>query len=114
MGTASREWRQARPSPPGGDDPQPSWPTTSSSFYIAAGLRNIVYTIAPQRIIVGGGVAKMPGLLGQLRRALRDTLARYPGLPEHDDDDFVVPPGLGDHAGIAGALVLAELALHGG
>ncbi|HSF84459.1 MAG TPA: ROK family protein [Acidimicrobiia bacterium] len=84
------------------------------SFYIAAGLRNIVYTIAPQRIIVGGGVAKMPGLLGQLRRALRDTLARYPGLPEHDDDDFVVPPGLGDHAGIAGALVLAELALHGG
>lgn len=80
-------------------------------FAIAQGLRNIVYTIAPERIIVGGGIAKMPGIFPSIRNHLADTLAGYPGLPEHAEDTFVVPPGLRDLAGIAGAMVLAELAL---
>lgn len=81
------------------------------AFYLAEGLRNIVYALAPERIIVGGGVSKMPGIFPKVREALRRSLAGYPGLPEHDDASFVVPPGLGDDAGIAGALVLAENAL---
>lgn len=80
------------------------------AFYIAEGLRTIVYLLAPERIIVGGGVAKLDGLFPAIRSALSATLAGYPGLPEHQSDDFVVPPGLADRSGIAGAFALAELA----
>lgn len=79
--------------------------------YLAAGLRNIVYTLAPQRIIIGGGVANVPGLFPELRDRLAATLGSYPGLSEHEADDFVVPPGLGAMAGPLGAVALAELAL---
>lgn len=81
------------------------------AFYLARGLRNIVYTVAPERIVLGGGVGKMPGIFPQLRTELLAALAGYPGLPEHADERFVVPPKLGDHAGIAGGFVLAEMAL---
>ena len=78
--------------------------------YLAAGLRNIVYTIAPERIVVGGGVAGLPGLFPILRAKLAEALSGYPGLPEHDSADFVLPAALGQMAGPAGALALAELA----
>lgn len=82
------------------------------AWYLAAGLRTIVYVLAPQRVILGGGVAAMPGLMPAVRRALIDTLGGYPGLPEHGSVDFVVPAGLGSLAGPAGALVLADHALN--
>ncbi|MEU3063779.1 ROK family protein [Streptomyces subrutilus] len=75
--------------------------------YLAAGLRNIVYTVAPQRIVIGGGVAAFTGLFPLLRTELTATLAGYPGLPEHAAEDFVVPARLGRLAGPAGGLVLA-------
>ncbi|MER5713160.1 ROK family protein [Streptomyces sp. NPDC042898] len=75
--------------------------------YLAAGLRNIVYTTAPQRIVIGGGVAELPGLFSLLRAELSAALAGYPGLPEHAAEDFVVPARLGRLAGPAGGLVLA-------
>lgn len=84
------------------------------AWYLAAGLRSMVYLLAPERIILGGGVAAMPGLIAAVRRALVDTLAGYPGLPEHETIDFVVPAGLGAMAGPAGSLVLADLALAAG
>jgi fructokinase len=80
--------------------------------YLAAALRTIVYTIAPQRIVIGGSVAQLPGLFPLIREALVVTLAGYGSLPEHAADEFVSPAGLGPLAGPAGALVLAENALH--
>lgn len=81
------------------------------AYYLAQGLRNLVYTIAPERIVLGGGVSKIDGLFPAVRAELNSALAGYPGLPEHGDDQFVVPPGLGDRSGIAGGFALAELAL---
>lgn len=78
--------------------------------YLAAGLRNIVYAIAPQRIVIGGGLTGLPGLFPLVRSGLSAALAEYPGLPEHAADDFVVPAALGSLAGPAGALILAERA----
>ncbi|MFE6222592.1 ROK family protein [Streptomyces sp. NPDC057854] len=75
--------------------------------YLAAGLRTIVYTTAPQRIVIGGGVAALPGLFPLIRAELATALAGYPGLPEHTAEDFVVPARLGRLAGPAGGLVLA-------
>ena len=80
------------------------------AHYLAAGLRNVVYTVAPERILIGGGVAQMPGLMPAVRSALADQLAGYPGLAAHGAAEFVSLPGLGAMAGPAGALALAEAA----
>jgi fructokinase len=82
-----------------------------ATWYIAAALRGFVYSYAPERIVVGGGVASLPGLLPAVAVRLVDELAGYPGLPEHAADGFVTRPQLGGRAGTLGALVLAERAL---
>ena len=81
--------------------------------YLAAGLRTIVYTLFPERVVIGGSVPQLPGLFPLVRSTLRDMLAGYGALPEHDEEAFVAPAGLGGLAGPAGALVLAENALRG-
>ncbi len=77
------------------------------AFYVAQGLRNLIYVAAPDRIVVGGGLSHIEGLLEELRKQVRDELAEYPGIPVIDFDEYLVPPGLGDHSGLAGALVMA-------
>jgi len=84
------------------------------AFYLAAGLRNVIYTIAPERIVLGGGVSRLPDLLTRIRAKLQETLAGYPGLAEHETPDFVVGAALGGRAGAVGALVLAEVAAREG
>ncbi|GGR02868.1 ROK family protein [Kitasatospora griseola] len=75
--------------------------------YLAEGLRSIVYCTAPERIVIGGGMSVLPGLLPAVRAELLKQLGGYPGLPEQAADDFVVPAELGAMAGPAGGLVLA-------
>ncbi len=82
--------------------------------YLAAGLRNMVYSIAPERIVVGGGVVGLPGLLPAIRGRLVELLGGYPGLGEHVEEAFVSMAGLGQMAGPRGTLVLAELAAAAG
>jgi fructokinase len=81
--------------------------------YLAQGLRTLIYALAPERIIIGGGVAEMPGLLGRVRARLRDALGGYPGLAEHAADGFVAEAALGPMAGARGALALARDAAGG-
>lgn len=79
-------------------------------FYLGQLVRNLVYVLAPERVILGGGVSEMPGLIERTRACLEDELAGYPGLPEHRTG-FVVAPGLGPLPGLAGGIILAEEAL---
>ena len=81
--------------------------------YLAAGIRNMVYIMAPERIVIGGGVVNLPGLLPAVRARLGALLGGYPGLDEHAADAFVVAAGLGQMAGPRGALALAEMAAGG-
>lgn len=76
---------------------------------IAAGLRQIVYVLAPERIVLGGGVSKLPGLHERVNSELVSQMSGYTVSSEHEAG-FVVPPGLGDDAGVAGALALAIVA----
>jgi fructokinase len=78
--------------------------------YLALGLTNVVYALSPQRIVLGGGVMKEPTLLARVQRRLPDVLAGYFDAPELNDGiaDFVVRPGLGDRAGVLGAIALAQ------
>lgn len=80
------------------------------AFYLAAGVCSLVYALAPQRIVVGGGLSAMPGLVDAARTGLATQLAGYPGLPEQGAEAFLVPAALGGMAGPCGTLILAEAA----
>lgn len=71
---------------------------------LGQGLANIALTISPNRIVVGGGVAKTPGFHAEAMQRMRHWLGNYLDIPEN----FVVPPFLGDRAGVAGGLALAQ------
>lgn len=73
--------------------------------YLAQGMVALVYTVAPERIVVGGGVSRLPGLHERLRGRVATLLAGYPETP--DLDLLISEPGLGDRSGLAGALLLA-------
>jgi fructokinase len=78
--------------------------------YLAAALLNLLYTSAPQRIVIGGGVLHRASLLRLIRRFFRELDSGYSsGLDETGMlDAFIVPPALGDRAGVLGAIALAQ------
>ena len=89
----------------------PIWDVTAT--YLAHGLMTFVVTLSPRRIILGGGVMRQAHLMPRVRRALQGVLNDYVHVPELADriNEYVVPSGLGQEAGLYGALVLAERAL---
>lgn len=101
-----RRWGRA---PEHLDDPS-AWGLEAE--YLAHAALNLTCALSPERIIVGGGVAKHPSLLPQVRMRLLDLVAGYlptPALTEQAAmDQYIVPPSLGDHAAIHGALELAR------
>jgi fructokinase len=88
--------------------------------YIALALANITSVLSPRRIIIGGGVRRA-GRLGQeqffrlirekTRRAINGYLAS--AVLTDEIESYVVPPLLGDDAGVCGAIALAQVALSG-
>ncbi|RZF66310.1 ROK family protein [Sphingomonas populi] len=63
--------------------------------------------LSPQRIVFGGGVLATPGLLDLVRARAEVLAAGYFG---DGGDGLIVAPGLGDRAGLLGALALAQRA----
>lgn len=78
--------------------------------YLAVGLRTVMYAAAPARIVLGGKVSGLRGLLSLTRQKFAQSLGGYPGIAEHGLDEFVRPAELGGMAGPAGGFVLAERA----
>jgi fructokinase len=84
--------------------------------YLALGLANLVLVLSAERIVLGGGVGGVPGLLPQVRTRLQETLAGYVDSPavregEAGINAYIVPPALGSRSGVIGALELAREAL---
>ena len=81
--------------------------------YLALGLTNVIATLSPQRLILGGGVMKQPTLLSRIRTHVQQLAAGYFDTPEFGEqiDGYIVPPTLGDMAGVLGALELARRAV---
>lgn len=79
------------------------------THYVAQGLRDLVYTVAPERMIIGGGVSGIPYFHERLRSELGQLLGGYPEEP--DLDLLIAKPGLAELSGLAGALILAEQAV---
>jgi fructokinase len=86
----------------------PAWELEAE--YLAYGLVNLICTLSPQRIIIGGGIMKAPGLLKAVRKRVKELLNNYVNSPavRENIDDYIVPPALGDMAGVLGAVALAE------
>lgn len=86
----------------------PAW--SLEAKYLAFGLANYIYTISPQRIIMGGGVMRQKQLFPLIRERVLNILNGYIKVPQISKyiDDYIVPPDLGSKAGILGALALAE------
>jgi fructokinase len=92
-------------------DDHPAWALEAE--YLALGLANVVLTLSPQRIVLGGGVMARARLLPLVRARLRAVLAGYVQSRALDEgiDDYVVAPALGERAGVLGALALARDAI---
>jgi fructokinase len=83
------------------------------AHYLADYAAAMVLLHMPERLIFGGGVSKAPGLIPALRRLTEKRLAGFvdhtaldPGL-----ERYLVAPGLGDDAGIRGAIELGRRVL---
>jgi fructokinase len=89
----------------------PAW--RLEARYLAMGLASLVCVLSPRRIVMGGGVMHNLGLFPMIRENLRECLNGYVQAPDilESIDSYLVPPLLGDDAGVLGALVLAERAL---
>ena len=80
------------------------------AHYLALGLVDLICTVSPERIIMGGGVMEQPQLFPMLRRQVQALLNGYVQSPVilEKIDEYIVPPGLGNKAGVLGAIALAQ------
>lgn len=77
---------------------------------IAQCCHNLIMTISPQKIILGGGVMQRPGILEKIQRRLEIHLAGYLTLPQHRSvKDLLALPSLDGKQGIIGAALLTKL-----
>ena len=88
----------------------PGWALEAE--YLALGLANWVCTLSPSRIVLGGGVMQQQHLFPMVRRELARLLNGYIQAAALIDniEQYVVPPQLGNRAGVLGAIVLAQRA----
>jgi len=89
----------------------PAWEEIADVMGFA--LMNLTLTLAPKRIILGGGVMQQPHLIPLIQGQLMHHMNGYLAVAElgHDIERFVVPPGLGGRSGLLGAMALGRIAL---
>lgn len=75
--------------------------------YLGQLCATLLLVVSPERIVIGGGVMAASGLHGVVEEAMRKWLGGYmePAAP---GGTFIVPPALGDDAGLAGGFALAQ------
>jgi fructokinase len=112
-GLASGPALQARWGKPAQELPadHPAW--ALEARYLALAAANLVFTLSPGRIILGGGVMQQAGLHQRIREELTLILNRYIQMPQvlENLDAYLVAPGLGNRAGVLGSLALARQAV---
>ncbi len=87
-------------------DDHPFWELEAG--YIAQALVNYILSLAPQRIVIGGGVMQKDFMFPSVRRKTRELLNGY---IQHElllshIDEYIVPPALGGRSGMLGAIAL--------
>ena len=84
----------------------PAW--EQEAWHLAQGILSLVAILSCTRVVLGGGVSQAPGLHERVNRTLaRLSNGYYPQT--EGPEPFVVPPALGQEAGIRGALLLGAV-----
>jgi fructokinase len=99
-------WGQAAETLP---DNHPAWELEAK--YLAYMISNLILNFSPKRVVLGGGVPQHAGLIEKIRINVQEQINGYvrsPKILEHIDD-YIVPPALGNRAGVMGAIALAIL-----
>ena len=81
--------------------------------YLAQMCVNLILTVSPQRIILGGGVMQRESLFGMVRArvlALLNGYVQSPAILTHIDQ-MIVPPALFPISGLVGSYLLGKQAL---
>ncbi len=80
------------------------------AHYLALGVTNIIAILSPERIILGGGIMDQEQLFPMVRANVQELLNGYIQTPQilEQIDQYIVPPGLGNQAGVLGAIALAQ------
>ena len=88
----------------------PAWQL--EAHYLALGLVNLICTLSPKRIILGGGVMDQDQLFPMIRKEVLELLNEYISAREIMEhiDQYIIPPKLGSRAGVLGAIALAQQA----
>jgi fructokinase len=95
------------------DPSHPLWEIEAD--YLGQLCAQLVLTVSPRRIVMGGGVLDHGRLLPMIRERMLLRLGGYIERNEIliDVDRYIVAPQLGDRAGVKGALLLASNAATG-
>ncbi len=85
----------------------PAW--NLEADYIALAMQTFICTLSPQRIILGGGVMQQGQLFPMVRQKVQQYLNGYLRSPALFEgiDEYIVPPALGNRAGVLGGLAMA-------
>jgi fructokinase len=75
--------------------------------YLGQLCATLVLVASPERIVIGGGVMAAGDLHAEVEQAMRKWLGGYLE-PNPGGGAFILPPGLGDDAGLAGGFALAQ------
>lgn len=80
------------------------------AYYIAQAIVNLILTVAPEKIILGGGVSHQDFLFSKIRKQVLELLGGYIQVESilSDIDHYIVPPQLGDDSGFLGAIALGK------
>lgn len=112
-GMASGPAIEARWNVKGHDLPSnhPAW--EMEAYYIAQSITGAVLLNSPEKVILGGGVMQQSQLFPLIREAVKANLNGYVSAGEIAErmDEYIVPPGLGQQAGLCGAFALGLAAL---
>jgi fructokinase len=87
----------------------PAWELEAR--YIATALVNMICTLSPQRIVVGGGVMQQDFIMDSIRKKVQNLLNNYIQKPTitQNIEQYIVPPYLGGQAGVLGSIALAMI-----
>jgi fructokinase len=72
------------------------------AHYLALGLVSVICVLSPERILLGGGVMRRPGLLPLVHREVEGLMNGY------QETATIMLPALAPRSGVLGAIALAE------
>jgi fructokinase len=78
------------------------------SWYLAHAIVSLCAVVPVDQVIIGGGVAKLPGFHARISATLPRASGGYPAVPFATCGPQILSPELGDDAGVIGAIELGR------